>query len=635
MGELQAGDPRAAGPYRLLGRLGSGGMGQVFLGRSATGALVAVKVIRPDLAQEPGFRTRFAREVRAAANVSGRFTALVLDADTESATPWLATAYVAGPSLAEAVTSLGPLPVPAVLTLGAGLAQGLRAIHAADVVHRDLKPTNVLLASDGPRVIDFGISRFGTASMLTAAGMVVGSPGFMSPEQAVGRAVGPASDVFSLGAVLAFAVTGTHPFGTGTAPVLMYRAVHDEPDLSLVPRALAPLVARCLAKDPGQRPGTAELLGWLVGTSGPAPRANRHRAPAHAAPVPVPAARAVSAARGPADRVPAGLAVAGAPAGLAPAGLALAGHAPALGAAPLRPAAAAPGDGAATLTAPALAALAPAVSAPSASAPVAPVSAALAPADGVPSGPDATTIGAAAVRPAGGHPRSAGGGLAARRSRRRLAWAGAVAGAVAAITAATVLPGTLGGDASAQPRLDVQAGPAPASSAVAPAPAPGASHRGARPGAAAPGSSPGRPSLAARMPARPASPSPARSASAGAAASPSGSPSPAPSTAVPAVPQIVSVTTYTLGVMVYVSLTYSDPGNDAAGVGLAGADGAAWPAESHPFAVPGLVSVGTWAFPFDLNCGTAGQYQSSVQAWIYDTSGDRSPAVVIPLACAG
>src|SRR5580700_1077758 len=151
IGELQAGDPRTAGPYRLLGRLGSGGMGQVFLGRSATGALVAVKVIRPDLAQEPGFRTRFAREVRAAANVSGRFTALVLDADTESATPWLATAYVAGPSLAEAVTSLGPLPVPAVLTLGAGLAQGLRAIHAADVVHRDLKPTNVLLASDGPR----------------------------------------------------------------------------------------------------------------------------------------------------------------------------------------------------------------------------------------------------------------------------------------------------------------------------------------------------------------------------------------------------------------------------------------------------------------------------------------------------
>jgi hypothetical protein len=598
VGELLAGDPRAAGPYRLLGRLGSGGMGQVFLGRSAAGALVAVKIIRPDLAQEPGFRTRFAREVRAAANVSGRFTALVLDADVQSATPWLATAYVAGPSLAEAVASLGPLPVPAVLTLGAGLAQGLRAIHAADVVHRDLKPTNVLLASDGPRVIDFGISRFGAASMLTAAGMVVGSPGFMSPEQAVGRNVGPASDVFSLGAVLAFAVTGTHPFGAGTAPMLMYRAVHDEPDLSLVPRALAPLLARCLAKDPGQRPGTAELLGWLGGTSRPAPRANRHRAPAHAAPE-------FAAA------VPAAARLAGA--GLVPAAApALAGTASASGAAPA----------------------------------------------GIPAGEDSTTAEAAPVRPAavrpaavppaavrpatigppGRHPERGAGtgtGLARRRSLRRLAWAGAVAGATAAVTAAAVLPGGLGGDASAQPSLEVQAGAAPARSAEAAVR--GTSERTPRRSGTAPGSSPSPPSLAARMPARRASPSPAPSASASVVAGPpadAGSPSPAPSGPVLAVPQIVSVTTYTVGAMVYLSLTYSDPGNDAAGVELAGVNGGSWPAESHPFDNPGLVSVGTAAFPFDLNCGTAGAYQGTVQAWVYDTSGDRSAPVITPLACA-
>ena len=613
MGELLAGDPRTAGPYRLLGRLGSGGMGQVFLGRSATGALVAVKIIRPDLAQEPGFRTRFAREVRAAANVSGRFTALVLDADTESATPWLATAYVAGPSLAEAVTSLGPLPVPAVLTLGAGLAQGLRAIHAADLVHRDLKPTNVLLASDGPRVIDFGISRFGTASMLTAAGMVVGSPGFMAPEQAVGRAVGPASDVFSLGAVLAFAVTGTHPFGTGTPPVLMYRAVHDEPDLSLVPRALAPLVARCLAKDPAQRPGTADLLDWLGGTSHPEPRANRHRAPAHAAP-------AVLAAPVPAAPVPAAPVLAApvlappvpAPPVPAPPVLVPAGRAAAAASAGLVPAAGRPDAGASYIGALAPAALVPA---------------------GDPAAAVATTIGAAAVRSPAGRAQSGGGaGPAAPRSRRRLAWAVAVAASVAVMTAATVLPGTLGGDASAQPRLEVQAGPGLTSSAMAAA-APGTRHRGARP-AAAPAGSPGPPSLAARLPARPASPSPAPSASAPAVTGPptaSASPSPTPSVPVPAIPQIISVTIYTVGVLVYVSLTYSDPGNDAAGVTFTGAG---FPAESHPFASPGLVSVGTVAVPFDLNCGTADENQGSVQASVYDTSGDSSPPVIAQLACA-
>jgi eukaryotic-like serine/threonine-protein kinase len=263
VGELQPGDPRSAGPYRLLGRLGSGGMGQVFLGRSAGGRLVAIKVIRPDLAGEPGFRVRFAREVAAARQVSGLFTALVVDADAEGPMPWLATAYVAGPSLDEAVAAQGPLPADSVLTLAAGLAEGLQAIHAAGVVHRDLKPSNVLLADDGPRVIDFGISRAAEATMLTQRGAVLGTPGFMSPEQAEGSEVGPPSDVFSLGAVLAFAAAGEGPFGTGSTPALMYRVVHAEPEIAHVPAQIRPVIERCLAKDPRQRPTAADLLAEL------------------------------------------------------------------------------------------------------------------------------------------------------------------------------------------------------------------------------------------------------------------------------------------------------------------------------------------------------------------------------------
>jgi serine/threonine protein kinase len=260
---LRAGDPQSMGPYRLLGRLGAGGMGQVFLGRSAGGRLVAVKVIRPELAGEPGFRARFAREVAAARTVCGLFTAPVADADVQGPVPWLATAYVAGPSLADAVDAQGPLPVTSVLTLAAGLAEGLEAIHAAGLVHRDLKPSNVLLAEDGPRVIDFGISRAAEASVLTQTGTVMGSPGFMSPEQAQGRAVGPPSDVFSLGAVLTFAATGQGPFGTGATPALLYRVVHQQPDTAGLPKPIRPLVERCLAKDPGQRPATTALLAAL------------------------------------------------------------------------------------------------------------------------------------------------------------------------------------------------------------------------------------------------------------------------------------------------------------------------------------------------------------------------------------
>src|SRR5437773_1275053 len=219
MRELQPGDPQLIGPYRLRGRLGAGGMGRVYLGLSPGGRSVAVKVIRADLAQDAEFRARFRREVAVARTVSGLFTAPVIDADVEGPVPWLATAYVPGPSLADAVTEHGPLPAASVLALARGLAEALSAIHAAGVVHRDLKPANVLLAGDGPRVIDFGISRAVEASALTHIGLVVGSPGFMSPEQAEGREVGSPSDIFSLGAVLAFAATGRGPFGSGVSPV--------------------------------------------------------------------------------------------------------------------------------------------------------------------------------------------------------------------------------------------------------------------------------------------------------------------------------------------------------------------------------------------------------------------------------
>jgi serine/threonine protein kinase len=271
MHELQPGDPQLIGPYRLRGRLGAGGMGRVYLGLSPGGRPVAVKVIRGDLAQDPEFLARFRREITVARKVSGLFTAPVIDADLDGPVPWLATAYVPGPSLADAVSQHGPLPAGSVLALAKGLAEGLKAIHAAGVVHRDLKPANVLLAEDGPRVIDFGISRAVESSALTHTGLVVGSPGFMSPEQAEGRLVGPPSDIFSLGAVLAFAATGQGPFGAGSTPALVYRVVHSLPNLEYLPGEVRPLVERCLAKDPAQRPTAAQVLaggaypatGWL------------------------------------------------------------------------------------------------------------------------------------------------------------------------------------------------------------------------------------------------------------------------------------------------------------------------------------------------------------------------------------
>jgi serine/threonine protein kinase len=248
--ELTPSDPPALGRYRLLARLGSGGMGVVYLARSPGGRSVAVKSIRPDLVAHPEFRKRFRTEVSAAGNVNGLYTAVVVDADVDGSVPWLATAYVEGPSLAAAVDAYGPLPVRSVLLLAAALAEGLEAIHATGIAHRDLKPSNVLLAADGPRVIDFGISWALDDSGLHQPGYVFGTPAFMSPEQAAGTMVGSQSDMFSLGLVLAFAATGATPFG-------------PHPDLSQVPEEARPIITACLAKNPDQRPTPAQLLAQL------------------------------------------------------------------------------------------------------------------------------------------------------------------------------------------------------------------------------------------------------------------------------------------------------------------------------------------------------------------------------------
>lgn len=264
MEELQAGDPTVAGPYRLLKRLGAGGMGQVFLGRSRGSRLVAVKVVRPELAVDPGFRRRFAREVAAAQRVGGFYTAHVVDADPAADPPWLATAYIPGPSLHQAVAGHGPLPERALGLLTAGLAEGLAAVHDCEMVHRDLKPGNVLLAADGPRLIDFGIARAVEDTHLTSTGMAIGTPGFMAPEHLLGNRAGPASDVFSLGVVIAYAATGRPPFGSGIPHTVNYRVVHERPDLSGLPASLSSLVEDCLAKDAALRPTVEQVLDRVV-----------------------------------------------------------------------------------------------------------------------------------------------------------------------------------------------------------------------------------------------------------------------------------------------------------------------------------------------------------------------------------
>ncbi|MEU1817962.1 protein kinase [Streptomyces roseifaciens] len=267
MDSLRPEDPRTLGAYRLLGRLGAGGMGRVYLARSDRGRTVAVKLVHPELAGQEEFRRRFRQEVDSARQVGGEWTASVLDADTEAETPWVATAYIAGPSLRQVVDrDFGPLPERSVRILGAGLARALQAVHAAGIVHRDLKPSNVLITLDGPRVIDFGIARaletVADGGGLTRTGATVGSPGFMSPEQVRGGRITPASDVFCLGSVLTYAATGRMPFGTADSGVhaLMFRIAEEEPDLTGVPAGLRPLITSFLAKDPQERPTPAQVL---------------------------------------------------------------------------------------------------------------------------------------------------------------------------------------------------------------------------------------------------------------------------------------------------------------------------------------------------------------------------------------
>ncbi|MEU5678359.1 serine/threonine-protein kinase [Streptomyces rochei] len=265
MQPLDVDEPTAVGPYRLLGRLGSGGMGRVYLGRSAGGRTVAVKIVHPHFALDEEFRARFRREVDAARRVGGAWTAPVLDADPDARVPWVATAYAAGPSLTAAVTDGGPLPDRSVRALGAGLGEALAAVHDLGLVHRDVKPSNVLLTLDGPLLIDFGIARAtdGTAS-LTSTGVSIGSPGYMSPEQILGKGVTGAADVFSLGAVLAYAATGEPPFPGDSSAALLYKVVHEEPSLGTLDGELRELVAACLAKDPSARPAPGEVARRLA-----------------------------------------------------------------------------------------------------------------------------------------------------------------------------------------------------------------------------------------------------------------------------------------------------------------------------------------------------------------------------------
>ncbi|NUR29864.1 MAG: serine/threonine protein kinase, partial [Catenulispora sp.] len=258
---LQKDDPESVGGYRLVDRIGAGGMGVVYWGRSRSGRDVAVKVVHAQYAEDAVFRARFRQEIKAVRKVSGAFTAPVVDADPEAVRPWMATQYVAGSSLAQRIRDHGALHGTELRRLALGLVEALRDIHGAGVVHRDLKPANVLMAEDGPRVIDFGISRAAeNHTALTETGQMIGTPPFMSPEQLTdARTVGFASDVFSLGALLVYAATGHGPFDADSPYLTAYRVVHDEPVLDGVGRPMRAVLERCLAKEAGERPGLDEL----------------------------------------------------------------------------------------------------------------------------------------------------------------------------------------------------------------------------------------------------------------------------------------------------------------------------------------------------------------------------------------
>uniref|UniRef100_UPI00066E5EA7 serine/threonine-protein kinase n=1 Tax=Nocardiopsis sp. SBT366 TaxID=1580529 RepID=UPI00066E5EA7 len=275
---LTSTDPSHLGPHQVLSRLGEGGMGEVYLARTPEGGLAAVKVVKEELARDQEFRARFAREVRTAQRVRGPFTPAVLSADSEAAVPWMATEYVPGPTLKEAVRENGPFPEPSLRVLALGLASALQAIHAAGLMHRDLKPSNVLLSPRGPQVIDFGIARAVEGTVLTRTGQSFGTPSYTSPEQITGKGVGPSSDVFSLAGVVVYAATGRPPFGTGKAAELLARVVGGAPDLDTVPESLRPLLSRCFAKAPDGRPTADELVRVL--STGPLPSAEHGWLPA-------------------------------------------------------------------------------------------------------------------------------------------------------------------------------------------------------------------------------------------------------------------------------------------------------------------------------------------------------------------
>lgn len=283
---LSARDPREIGGYEIRGRIGSGGMGAVYLGATRSGRDLAVKVIHPERTDEHEFRARFRREVSAATRVRSHGTAAVIDFDVEAPMPWLATEYVTGPTLARVVAEFGPLPEDAVRELVAGVGEALQAVHRHGLVHRDVKPGNIILGPDGPVLIDLGIVAEAEATSLTTTGLQPGTPQYMSPEQAKGEPVGPATDVWSLGAVAYLAATGRGPFGTGTLATMTYRIVHDEPAVVDLPYALRPLIAACLAKDPAARPTPSALVRSAVG---PAPGADlpmHHPAPIPTVPEP-------------------------------------------------------------------------------------------------------------------------------------------------------------------------------------------------------------------------------------------------------------------------------------------------------------------------------------------------------------
>ena len=263
---LQQTDPSRVGGYRLVARLGAGGMGVVYLAETRDGQPVAVKVLRPELADNPEFRTRFGREVTALTRIQGMCTVRVIEADTEAPKPFLVTEYADGPSLSEYVDAYGPLDPQMLYGLATGLAEALAAIHAAGIVHRDLKPSNVLLTAAGPKVIDFGIAQALDTTSLTRTGITVGSAGFMAPEQITGRA-GTATDIFTWAVTVAFAAGGKAPFGTGPSDAIMYRIMHADPDISAVPPGLRPLVEAALAKDPQARPTAPQLLAELTDTA--------------------------------------------------------------------------------------------------------------------------------------------------------------------------------------------------------------------------------------------------------------------------------------------------------------------------------------------------------------------------------